>query len=141
MKLIGLSRRYLKTRSIFQTLIHIALEWLLNNNLHRHSLLSLDRNCAFCINEIENKHHLLFPCPIYADLKTTCIPDFPLNDCNDDANDDDDVDDGDVDDRDDVSDDSDACAGTCGSGEARAAPSPTSSSSSSGTDRYWTAPP
>ena len=31
----------------------------LNNNLHRYSVLSLDRNFAFCVNEIENKHHFL----------------------------------------------------------------------------------
>ena len=47
----------------------------LNNNLHRYSVLSLDRNCAFCINEIENEHHFLFKCPMYADLRRKFIPD------------------------------------------------------------------
>ena len=85
MKFIGLLRRSLKKRSIFQTLIYIALEWLdtqarsgvlpLNNNLHRYSVLSLDRNCAFCIYEIENEHHLLFKCPMYADLRRKFIAD------------------------------------------------------------------
>ena len=46
----------------------------LNNNLHRYSVLSLDRNCAFCINEIENEHLLLFKCPMYADLRRKFIP-------------------------------------------------------------------
>ena len=47
----------------------------LNNNLHRYSVLSLDRNCAFCINEIENEHHFLFKCPMYADLRRKFTPD------------------------------------------------------------------
>ena len=47
----------------------------LNNNLHRYSVLSLDRNFAFCINEIENEHHFLFKCPMHADLRRKFIPD------------------------------------------------------------------
>ena len=50
----------------------------LKNDLHRYSVLSLDRNCAFCINETENEYHFLFQCPIYADLRTKVIPDSPL---------------------------------------------------------------
>ena len=51
----------------------------LNNNLHRYSVLSLDRNCAFCISEIQNEHHFLFKCPMYADLRRTLYQILPLD--------------------------------------------------------------
>ena len=46
----------------------------LNNNLHRYSVLSRQK-WTFCINEIENEHHILFKCPMYADLRRKLIPD------------------------------------------------------------------
>ena len=51
----------------------------LNNNLHRYSVLSLDKNLAFCINETENEHHFLFKCPMYADLRRNLYQILPVD--------------------------------------------------------------
>ena len=41
----------------------------LNNNFHRYSVSPIDRNCAFCVSKIEDEYHLLFVCPVHADLR------------------------------------------------------------------------
>eukprot|EP00745_Piridium_sociabile_P024692 TRINITY_DN39152_c0_g3_i7.p1 TRINITY_DN39152_c0_g3~~TRINITY_DN39152_c0_g3_i7.p1 ORF type:complete len:104 (-),score=4.88 TRINITY_DN39152_c0_g3_i7:199-510(-) len=41
----------------------------LNNNMHRYSEHSKDKNCPFCEKQIENEHHLLFDCVLYKDLR------------------------------------------------------------------------
>ena len=50
----------------------------INNNLHRYSACSIQRNCVFCVNVIENEH-LLFACPLYNELREKLLNDMSQN--------------------------------------------------------------
>lgn len=41
----------------------------INNNLHRYSVLVNDRYCPLCNNCVEDEHHVISVCPLYADLR------------------------------------------------------------------------
>jgi len=47
----------------------------LNNNVHRYSEISSNRNCVTCNRMVEDEKHLIFECPLYSDLRKRFIGD------------------------------------------------------------------
>ena len=51
----------------------------INNNLHRYSVFARSRNCVLCVNKVEDEEHLLFTCPLYADIRMKLFNDESQN--------------------------------------------------------------
>ena len=51
----------------------------INNNLHRYSVFVRNRHCVLCVNAVEDEEHLLFTCPLYADIRVKLLNDASQN--------------------------------------------------------------
>ena len=51
----------------------------INNTLHRYSLCPAKRKCVFCVTAVDDEEHLLFTCPLYADIRMKLLKDTSEN--------------------------------------------------------------
>ena len=75
--------QYLSVREIYCFRVGLCQLWLglvpIDNNLHHYRVFARNRHCVLCVNAVEDEEHLLFTCPLCADIRVKLLSDTPQN--------------------------------------------------------------